>query len=123
MSFSDPLSITIGADSYSLPKTSVGKDSAEYRVHDDALEGDIKVSASHQYGKRTRRVLRVDHSKYGSVAGGTVAVPVSMSCYLVFDLPTLGYPQADVRDIYDGFNTLTDASSGALITKLLGGES
>jgi hypothetical protein len=123
MSFSDPLSVTIDATTYSLPKTSVGKDSAEYRVHDDAIEGDIKVSASHQYGKRTRRVLRIDHSKYGAVAGGTAAVPVSMSCYLVFDLPVLGYSQAEVHDIYDGFNALTDASSGALITKLLGGES
>jgi hypothetical protein len=46
-----------------------------------------------------------------------------MSNYMVFDVPNVGYTNAEIKAVYVGFNTLYTASSHALIDKLLGGES
>jgi hypothetical protein len=46
-----------------------------------------------------------------------------MSHYLVFDVPPVGYTNAEIKAIYDGFKALYTGTSDALITKLLGGES
>jgi hypothetical protein len=42
---------------------------------------------------------------------------------MVFDVPAVGYTNADVKAVYAGFKALYTASSDALIDKLLGGES
>jgi hypothetical protein len=120
MSLADPQSITIDGVTTSLPRVNVGNNGATYQSSD----GLIKLSASSQYAKRIRRVLRVDHSKVTP----DVFVPDtsgvrSMSCYIVFDVPTFGYDNTEVKEVYDGFKTLITASSDANITKLLGGES
>jgi len=69
-------------------------------------------------------VLRVDHSKITSdpfiPAQNT---KVSMSNYIVFDLPPAGYTNADALAVYAGLKALYTASTDALISKLLGGES
>lgn len=120
MSLSDPLSITISGSAISLPRTSVGSDKSQYTSSD----GLVLLAASHAYGKRTRRVIRVDHSKITAdpfiPAQNT---KVSMSNYLVFDLPPAGYTGADALAVYAGFKALFTASSDAVIVKLLGGES
>jgi hypothetical protein len=120
MAFSDPQSITISAVTTPLPRTSVDKDESEY-VSADGL---WKLSASHSYGKRTRRLLRFDHSKlapdpYRPAENQKVA----MAVYTVFDLPSTGYTNAEALAVYTGFKTLYTASTDALITKILGGES
>jgi hypothetical protein len=46
-----------------------------------------------------------------------------MSAYVVFDLPPTGYTPAEAKAIWDGFAAQLAASSGALVTKVLGGES
>jgi hypothetical protein len=120
MAFSDPQSITISGTAISLPRVSTGVGNSSY-VSADGL---VTVSASHAYGRRTRRVLRVDHAKLTSdpfiPAQNT---KVSMSNYLVFDLPPAGYSNADAQAVYAGFKGLFTASTDALIVKLLGGES
>lgn len=120
MAFTDPQTITIATVPITLPRTNVGSNSSEYRSSDDL----VKLSASSAYGRRNRRVLRVDHAKVSPDA----FVPatnsrVSMSCYIVIDEPPTGYTNTEVMDVYTGFNTLVTASSHALITKLIGGES
>jgi len=120
MAFSDPQSITISAVTTPLPRVSTGANESEYSSSD----GLIDLSASSSYGNRIRRVLRVDHSKITS----DPFIPaqnrqVSMSNYMVFDIPTVGYTNAEVKAVYVGFNTLYTASTHALIDKLLGGES
>jgi hypothetical protein len=120
MSFADPQSITIAGSTISLPRFSTGDGKAEYLSSD----GLVKLTASNAYGRRTRRVLRVDHSKLTS----DPFIPannqkVSMSCYLVFDLPVAGYTNTQAKDVYTGFKTLYTASTDALIDKVLGGES
>lgn len=120
MAFTDPQSITISGTPISLPRVSSGQNSSKY----SSADGLVDLSASHAYGRRTRRVLRVDHSKITS----DPFIPaqnaeVSMSCYMVFDLPVVGYSNVDAKAVYDGFKALYTASSDALVTKLLGGES
>jgi hypothetical protein len=120
MSFADPQSITISAVTTSLPRVSVGDNKSKYQ----SADGLIALTGSSIYGNRTRRVLRVDHSKWiTSPFTSTTNQEVGMSVYTVFDIPSLGYTPADCKAVFDGFNTAIHASSDALITKLLGGES
>lgn len=120
MSFADPLSITIDGNTISLPRLAVGVNKSSYA----SADGLVKLSADHAYGRRTRRVLRVDHAKITSdpfiPAQNT---KVSMSNYIVFDVPVAGYTNTEAFEVYEGFKTLITGSSDALITKLLGGES
>ena len=62
MSFADPQTVTISAATTSLPRTSVADDKSEYTSGD----GLIQLLASHDYGKRIRRMVRLDTSKLTS---------------------------------------------------------
>jgi hypothetical protein len=120
MSFTDPLSITIRGVTTPLPRTSVEDEKSEYH----SADGLIVVTASHDVGKRTRRMLRLDTSKLTADPFKPAEnVKVSMSNYMVFDLPPAGFTNADALAAYTGFKTLFTATSDALIVKLLGGES
>lgn len=120
MAFTDPQSITISGTTSSLPRTSTGTNASEYT----SADGLIKLTASHAYGRRTRRVLRVDHSKVTTdpfiPAQNT---KVSMSNFIVFDVPVVGYTNAEALAVYNGLKTIYTASTDALISKILGGES
>jgi len=120
MALTDPQSITISGSTISLPRTNVGSNQSEYRASD----GTVKLSLSSAYGRRTRQVIRVDHNKVSA----DPYLPaqnskVSMSCYMVFDRPDVGYTNTEALAIYTGFKGLYTASTDAIITKLLGGES
>lgn len=120
MAFSDPQSVTISGTAISLPRISQGENNSKYSSSD----GLVDLIASHSYNKsRIRRVLRLDHSKV--TADPYIPAQnreVSMSNYMVFDIPNVGYTNADVQAVYAGFKALYTASSDALIVKLLGGE-
>jgi hypothetical protein len=120
MSFTDPLSITISGTTTPLPRTSVGDDESEYTSSDGLLQ----VKSSHNYGKRTRRMLRIDVSKVApDPFRPSENVKVSMSNYIVFDLPPAGYTATEAKAVFDGFRAMFAATSDQQIVKLLGGES
>lgn len=120
MAFTDPQSITISGSTIALPRTNAVGNKSEYTSSD----GLVILSASHAYGRRTRRVLRVDHSKITpDPFVPTQNAKVSMSNYIVFDIPPAGYTNTEALAVYSGFKSLFTGSSDALITKLLGGES
>lgn len=120
MSFTDPVSVTISGTPISLPRVSVGDDKSEYMSGD----GLVLVTASHQYGNRTRRMLRIDTNKItADPFRPSENVKVGMANYIVFDLPPAGYTAAEAKAVYDGFKAMFSASTDAMITKLLGGES
>ncbi|DAD51485.1 coat protein [ssRNA phage Zoerhiza.4_6] len=120
MAYTDPQSVTISAVAIPLPRVSVGVNNSEYL----SADGLVKLSASHAYGRRTRRVLRLDHSKITSDPFiPSQNTKVSMSNYMVFDVPPAGYSNTEALAIYTGFKALFTATSDSLITKLLGGES
>lgn len=120
MAFTDPQSVTISGTPISLPRVSTGVGTSSYT----SADGLVTLSASNAYGRRNRRVLRIDHSKITA----DPFIPannskVSMSNYLVFDLPVAGYTNTEAMAIYAGFKAAFTATSDALIAKLLGGES
>jgi len=119
MSFTDPQSLTIAGVSVSLPRVSSGINTSTYQSND----GLVSLAASHSYGKRFRRTLRVNHSKIAAdpLAAG-VNVKSSMSVYIVVDAPLTGYTVAQQKEVVDAFAAYLTASTGANVTKLLGGE-
>lgn len=120
MAYTDPQTVTISGNVISLPRTNVQNNKSEYTSSD----GLVKLSASHAYGRRTRRVLRIDHSKI--TADPFIPAQnakVSMSNYIVFDVPVVGYTVAEALAVYNGFKGQFTASTDALISKLLAGES
>lgn len=120
MAFADPQSIKISGVTTSLPRVSTGKFESIYQ----SADGTITLSASTSNGKRTRQVIRIDHSKIAADPFvPTTNVKLSSSVYLVFDSPVAGYTDAELKAIYDGFIEALQASSSLLVTKLLGSES
>jgi hypothetical protein len=114
------LSVTISGVANSLPRVSSGEDKSEYQTGD----GLIEVVASHDYGKRIRRTVRINTKKIAADPfKPTENREESMSCYMVFDLPKVGYTNAEALAVFAGFNALLTASSNALVSKVLGGES
>jgi hypothetical protein len=122
MAFTDPQSVTINAVTSPLPRTFSEGNESRYT----SADGLIALSANHTLVKqgRERHLLRIDHSKLTTNPfDSSENVKVNMAYYVVFDLPPAGYTDAEALQVFVGFNTLITASSNALITKLLGGES
>lgn len=119
MSFADPQTVTINAVPQAMPRTSSGVDSGSFQKDD----GTYKLSLAHKYGKRTRRNIRLDGKKIAADPFDTTRnEQVSMSVYVVVDVPPQGYTIAEQKQVIDGFLAYLTASSGAKITQLLGGE-
>jgi len=119
MAYADPQSVTINAVAQSMPRISSGVNTGSFQKSD----GTVKLSVSHSYGKRTRRVIRIDHSKIAAdplLAG--INVKAKFSCYLVVDVPDTGYTVTEQQQVVDGFTAYLTASSSAKVTQLLGGE-
>jgi hypothetical protein len=120
MALSDPQSIKISGTTTSLPRTDVGSFRSAY----ESADGLIKLSLSTSKSKRKRQVVRVDVVKtVPDPAVPAQNVEVSMSTYLVFDRPMVGFSNADAKAVYDGFIEALQASSSVMVTKLLGSES
>lgn len=125
MALTDPISLTLNSVATSLPKTSVGENKSVY-TKDDGL---VKVTVQHQeVGKngsaRTRRVIRLDTTDIAAdplMAGVNREVP--FEAYLVIVDPRVGLTLAAKKDKVTSLLTYITASSGAVLTKVLGGES
>lgn len=118
--FTDPQSVTINAVPISLPRTSSANNAGGFTSND----GVVSELVAHTVGKRTRRVFRIDHSKIApDPLISAQNIKYSMSFYVVADVPPTGYTVVEQKQVIDGFVTQLNASSGALITKWLGGES
>lgn len=115
MAFADPQTIL----TQSLPRTSSGVDTGSFTKDD----GTRKLDVAHQYGKRTRRVIKFTDSKTAAdPLNPTVNRPYSMSVSLVVDVPVMGYTTAEQKTIVDGLVAYLTASTGARVAQLLGGE-
>jgi len=120
MALADPQSITINAVANSLPRTGSGINSGTFQSND----GTVGFTAQHAYGKRQRRTVRLNHQKYAAdPLVSFTNVLRSMSVYLVIDTPLQGYSVTEQKQIVDGLTAWLTASSGANVTKILGGES
>jgi len=116
--FSEPQTVTINAVAKTLPRVSLGN-------YDGAFESDVdglKLRVSHNFGKRTRRTVRLDSKDIAAdpYLDGTNR-PVSMSAYLVIDVPPVGYTTTEVSQIVQGLIDWLDTPAN--LAKVLGSES
>jgi len=119
MAYADPQSVTIAGSAVSLPRVSSDHNAGSFSSND----GLVKLSVSHTNGKRNRRVLRLDHKKVAADPFTTgVNTNYNMACYVVCDVPTVGYTVAQQKEIVDALVVYLTASTGARVTQLLGGE-
>lgn len=119
MAYADPQSVTINAVPVSLPRTSSVKDGGSFTSADQLT----KLSVSHNYGNRTRHLVRLDSSKIATdpfITG--VSAKQGMSAYLVVDVPPSGFTTAEAKYVVDALVGYLAASSGAKVAQLLGGE-
>jgi len=120
MAFADPQTITVvGTTASTLPRVASGINSGAFQ----SADGTQKLSVSSTYGKRTRRVVRVDLNKIAAdpfVAGQNDSV--SMSAYVVIDVPKQGYSIDEQTAAVAGLAGYLTASTNAQLKKLLGGE-
>lgn len=121
MSFADPQTVTISGVTSPLPRISVSANASDYQ----SADGLIHLLASSQYGRRTRRTIRMDVNKItADPFKPTENIKVGMSVYTVFDMPPLGggFTSAEGLAAWVGYRTQLAATSDVLISKLLGGE-
>lgn len=118
MALSDPQSIKIGTTTTSLPRTSSGTNSGVFTSND----GTIAETVSHQYGKKNRHLLRIDHSKIAADPLTSANTRYQMGTYLVIEVPPVGYTVAEAKAVVDGFIATLTANTGSLVTQVLGGE-
>lgn len=125
MALSDPIAITIGSLT-SFPKTGVlpSGHGSEYTDYGDPGENG-KLTFSHQYGKRTRRVARVDYSWISSdILLPDVNKQWSQSLYVVADEPAIQVTgMLPTKDIYTALHGFLSASTYAQFDKWAVGES
>lgn len=112
--------VTINAVAISLPRIGSGLTSGIFQSSD----GLVKETFSHsRTGKRTRHLLRLDHRKIAvDPFVSTVNAEYSMAAYVVLDVPSIGYTVAEQKQVWDGFASQLSASSGLLVSKVLGNE-
>jgi hypothetical protein len=120
MALADPQSVTINSVANSLPRVGTNENHSNYRKDD----GTVEMTVSHQPGKvRTRDSVRLRFTKIAAdplLAG--VNREVSLSVFFNVDRPLVGLTTAEIKDISTSLTTWLTASSGANLTKVLGGE-
>ncbi len=118
MAFADPQSINNGA-AITLPRTGFGANSGTFK----SADGTTTLTISHTIGKRNRSIVRVDYSKIAAdpfVAGQNNTV--SMSTYVLVDVPKQGYSTTEIVNNVAAMFTLLTASTNAKLTQFVGGE-
>lgn len=120
MALADPQSIKISGVTTSLPRVENKGASSVYQ----SADGLTTVTLSNQNGKRKRQSYRVDVKKITSdpfiPAQNT---EVSMSFYMVFDRPAVGYTNAEALAVALGLIEAATATEDKVLNALLGGQS
>lgn len=114
--YTDPQVVTVATVANSLAAISRGENQSVYRSADETLT----LQISHSYGKRRRRLVRMDHKKTAADPLSAQTAEVSAGFQFVIDEPTFGYTDSELRDLVAG---LTTWLSSANVLKLAAGES
>lgn len=119
MAFADPQSLTIGGTATTLPRVFFEGNEGQFATADDAT----RLRVSNQYGRRTRRLLRIDSKKViADPLNPNINTPVGLSVALTVDVPVQGYTVAEQKAVVDALAAWLTATSGSNVTKFLGGE-
>lgn len=118
MALSDPQSLTIATLTSSLPKTEQERTANGYTTAD----GSVKLTVSHQYGRRNRSIVRIDFNKISADPLTDVKQKLSSSVYILVDRPPVGFTAVELKDISVSLTTWLTGTSNANLLKVLGGE-
>lgn len=118
--FADPQSVTVNAVAKSLPRISMSESGGTFYLHDGTNAFTLKVSP--KQGKRNRSTVRLDVSKVGADPFEPATnQPYSMSAYLVFDAPVVGFSGTEITN---NIQALVDwLDTPANLAKVIGFES
>jgi hypothetical protein len=117
--FADPQSVTVNAVAVPLPRTGSGLNVGTFT----SADGASVLSITHTYGRRNRRALRLTTSKISADAlVPSQNIRSSMSVQLSVDVPPNGFTAAEVAFQVTAIADFLKASSGANVTKFIGGE-
>lgn len=120
MAFSDPQTVTIAGTASSLARISTGENTSTYATADGA----VKLRISHTYGRRNRRLVRLDVTKVAADPFMTgVNQEYSESIQLVIDSPKVGFTNTEIKDAVVALAGFLTASTNAATVKIVGGES
>jgi hypothetical protein len=104
------------------PRVSSGDYKSIYSTSDGLNR--LTLSTSESNSNRYRHLVRIDVEKLATnIYEESKKQSVSMSVYLVVDRPKNGYSVAEAAKLVEGLVGLLSASSYALTSKVLGGES
>lgn len=100
MALSDPSNITLdGTTPIAFSKVSTSENKSVYKSPD----GEHTLTVSHIYGKRVRRVIRLDMTRTASdLIFPDQNSSYSASVYLVLDQPKMGWPADGLERAIDG---------------------
>lgn len=119
--FADPQTVTINAVANTLNRVSTEGSNSRYSNSDGSV---IEVVRHTTQKSRNRREFRLTHSKVTpDPLFPQQNTPYSMSIALTVNSPVTGYSITEQKQVIDGFIAQLQATSGLLITKVLGGES
>lgn len=120
MALADPQTITIGGTATPLARTGMGESSGSFR----AADGNTGLAVRHTYGSRVRRNLKLTWNKVAPDPFQTdVNTSYSASINFTIDHPAVGFTNAELKSCVDALVAYLSASSGSVVTKVLGGES
>ena len=119
MALTDPQSLTISGTTYTLARHTPASGRTEY-VNSD---GTVKLVILQSTGKRKRSSVRVEITKVAADPLTAVNSYVSQAVYIMFDRPVVGFSDAEIVSVMTGLNTALAASSNALATRVVQGES
>lgn len=111
MAFADPINVRVdGTTDETLDRISTSENKSVYSNAD----GSVKATISHTYGKRTRRVLRLDLVKVGpDPMFPDQNTTYTFSTYTVLDQPKVGFTQNELADAVEGLAAFVAASINA----------
>jgi len=119
MALTDPQSLTIGANTRTLPRVSTAPGTSTYTDVDNGVEYVVSRQVT---SKRIRTSIRINQSKIAADPITAVNTQLSASVYVVFDSPITGFTRAELKDLGLALGTWMAASTAANLLKVLGGE-
>jgi hypothetical protein len=124
MALADPVVVTVATVAQSLPKTGTTEHGGSYTKDDGTIQVRINhIPAKNSLGK-TKRTAELSVTKISAdPLNASVNVSKTFRFFFNAEEPAVGFSIAEKKDIVQAFITYWNASSGANLTKWLGGES
>jgi hypothetical protein len=117
MALPDPLDITVGADTISLPRITDDGYTGTYISADQNQKLTVNSAITSQ--GRLRSTVRLDTRVVAENPLTSILTPVSGSVLVIFDYPSLGFDTADKVALYKALQVKLQASTDSILKKIL----